>query len=1420
MVMRVFGPLAVEGAKLSPRERTVLAVLALVPDRPVSTDELADALWGERPPGTWPKQLQASIARVRAAIGRESVETTPEGYALRIDPDSIDARRFERYARAAREHLADDPARSLDAADRALALWRGIPYADLASWPAAAVEAERLTEVRMDLEEVRLRAALRQGEHSSAVADAERLVREAPLREARWALLATALYRSGRQSDALAAIRAARTRLADELGVEPGEELTALEVAVLRHDASLEHTALPPAPAESCPYRGLAPFGEADEADFFGRDADVAVALSRLANADFLAVSGASGSGKSSLVRAGMVPALRRRGDRVLVLAPGRDLDLRLRVATEGARRADVVVVDQFEEVFHSADVDAGAAAAAIARTAAAGATVVLVVRSDFLDDCAALPELAPLVAEGVHLVGPMSPAAERAAIEEPARRAGLRLEPGLVELMLRDAVGEAGALPHLSHALAETWLRREGATLTVAGYEASGGISGAIAQSAEQAYAELAPEDRHVCRAMFLRLIAPSEDGAPVRRRVPLTTLQTDDAHARVLALLTAHRLVSTGEDVVDVAHEAVATAWPRLRTWLAEDAEGARTIAAIAAAATDWDAAGRSPDDLYRGARLEAAEEWRANAPRDLIRLEQEFLDASVRESTEESLRLAERARRDRRQNRRLTALLAAAGVLIVLLVTAGTAVVQTSQDARTQRDRASIEALVATALALRSTELEVAALLAAEAYRREPDDPRTRSGLTAVLQAAGGLLGNATVPTEGRIFGSTIPGRDGTALVVDEDGPDGLRDTVTGELLDEVDLGFEPGPVDLGPYPLVAVSGDGRIGAVLWPAKTQDRGVTRYGTSPQSDLVAFDLGTGERVLEPLRLQAGTGALALSQDGATIAVADARDGSTWLVSTAGGAPRRVAGEHPVDLDHDSSVASAVFDADGDLLVGRLDDRIDVIDPVAARVADVIRVPESTANLAMALGPSGVVVASGDAGVVAVDPAAASVRWTNGDDAVTAPPCTSVAIAEPWGRALCGTRFGRITALDLADGAPLADAGLGPVNGEVGVLSTSADGLVVTAISTDDPVLSRWRLDGDGPGRRLVAAGRMLVGGYSFEGSGVLTAPIATRAPEDRNNPWADAPWAGVAVTDTATGGTGAPFDVPLANAVWAHGRRVLFRDPAAGVVRIVSAETGEDVAEPHWGLVGAFTSAEDELIHAVRFDGRIQDLDPVDGSKVGEPWAVRGGEGPQGGTGMPLSLAAARGSDLIAVTVLGDGQDGDLLERFATVRRDDHSLVDLRFVDFREHAMAADGEVIALEGDQMIRYALDPFERTGSIPGSASALAAPSVTRDADTMAVTALDGTVLMFDTATGIRIGDPFRSDLGVFAPAVLRSDGLELAVSTADGVVVWDLDPERQLEAVCRLAGRGFTATEQRTYNADGDAVSSACGFDG
>ena len=368
-----------------------------------------------------------------------------------------------------------------------------------------------------------------------------------------------------------------------------------------------------------------------------------------------------------------------------------------------------MVVVDQFEEVFHAGRQPAVVedVCRAIGERVAAGLPTVLTVRSDFLDQCAAQPVLGPLVADGLHVVMPMAEAGLRAAIEEPARAAGLRLEVGLVELILRDSARNPGALPHLSHALVETWLRREGNVLTVQGYLDSGGIAGAIAQSAERLYDTLGERERELCRSTLLRLVALDADRTPLRRRVQSRPLRADAAHAQVLSLLTRARLVSAEGETVVLSHESLAEAWPSLREWLEEDAEGARLMAEVATAAQAWQVAGQRTEDLYRGARLQATLEWRDRARPDLTGDEAAFLDASADLATRETRMVAERARRDRRQNRRLRIALAAAAALLVTALVAGAAAVDRGNEAARSTENGTIEALVSTSLALMASD-----------------------------------------------------------------------------------------------------------------------------------------------------------------------------------------------------------------------------------------------------------------------------------------------------------------------------------------------------------------------------------------------------------------------------------------------------------------------------------------------------------------------------------------------------------------------------------------------------------------------------------------------------------------------------------------------------------------------------------------
>jgi WD40 repeat protein/DNA-binding SARP family transcriptional activator len=783
MGIGVLGPLLVDGAPpaLPRRDRVVLEALALEPGSAVTADRLADALWRETPPASWSKVVQSSIVRLRKELGRDVIQTVPDGYRLTLPPHEVDAREFERLVDRAREQLLLGQAeRAAYTLDDALHMWRGRALAELSDWESGRNEADRLDELRRDAEELRCEAGLEAGQHRERLAELQRLVRAAPLRERRWELLALAEYRAGRQGDALRTIRQAKQLLLHELGLDAGPALLSLEHAILRQDESLAATVVAERRGVAeCPYLGLVPYDVDDADTFFGRDRDVAACLHRLQATGVLAVVGPSGSGKSSLVRAGVAAARRRQGVRSVVISPGaRPRDA---LTALPARRGGVLlVVDQCEEVLSLCEDREEQAAffTALAEHAEEG-QVVLAIRADRLGGLTTFPAATRLVERGLYLLSPMTEADLRAAIEAPARQAGLRIEPGLVELLIAEVAGEPGALPLLSHVLRETWVRREGTVLTVDGYRATGGVRHAVAESAESLYEQLSAEHQRMLRDLLLRLVSPSPDGEPVRTRVPRRLLATDDAHDRLIESLVGARLVTVDEGVLELAHEAVSRAWPRMRGWLDEDTEGQRIRRHLAVAADTWAAMYRPDTELYRGVRLARAFEWQARTRPDLLPDEQDFLDAGRRLARSEERSAVEQARHQARGNRRLRVL--SAGLAVALLAAAGAGALALDRQGKAQSAAAAAEQAARSAdlRALRAEaqaepRLDVALLLAAQALQSDGSD-ESRAALlevarrapraVAVLPGSDRLL-SVAVGGDGRLLAAT--GSDGTARV----------------------------------------------------------------------------------------------------------------------------------------------------------------------------------------------------------------------------------------------------------------------------------------------------------------------------------------------------------------------------------------------------------------------------------------------------------------------------------------------------------------------------------------------------------------------------------------------------------------------------------------------------------------------------
>jgi class 3 adenylate cyclase/WD40 repeat protein len=498
----------------------------------------------------------------------------------------------------------------------------------------------------------------------------------------------------------------------------------------------------PDVPRDEAPYKGLASFEERDAALFFGREQLVGELAARTVATGLLAVVGASGSGKSSVIAAGLLPSLRAgllpgsERWQAAVTRPGeRPLSALADLPANGDRERLVVVVDQFEEVFTLCrdEVERTAFVGRLAAMASdpASAVVVIGLRGDYYGHCGAYPELARLLGANQVLVGPMSPDELRRAIELPARRSGVRVESSLVDALVEEIGDEAGGLPLLSTALVELWRERDDDWLRLATSERLGGLHGAVARLADSSYENLTNEEREATRRLFLRLATSGEEGALARRRVPLSELDLDrdPVLANVVARLTADRLLTADGSSVEVAHEALLREWPRFQGWLAEDTQGRELREHLTDSAKRWDAADRDPAELYRGARLTATLDWAAGRQRELNEREREFMKESRRHSELE-------AERERRQNRRLRGLLVGAAVLLLAAVAGGAVALQ-------QRSSAQHEATVALgrqlgAEAVSESRIDLAMLLARESLNLDRSLQTEGTLLTTLLRA----------------------------------------------------------------------------------------------------------------------------------------------------------------------------------------------------------------------------------------------------------------------------------------------------------------------------------------------------------------------------------------------------------------------------------------------------------------------------------------------------------------------------------------------------------------------------------------------------------------------------------------------------------------------------------------------------------
>ncbi|MBL1101543.1 nSTAND1 domain-containing NTPase [Streptomyces coffeae] len=579
----------------------------------------------------------------------------------------------------------------------------------------------------------------------------------------------------------------------------------------------------PPEEDEWPPYRGLERFEPGDAELFFGRE-ETTAQLEAMARRHRLSVMvGASGSGKSSLLRAGLIPRLRRSGQdagqmpaAVRVLTPGaQPMDRADLLAPAEGARDTWVLVDQFEELLTLCTSPADRAAflerLLAAREPGSRLRVVFALRADFFARCTENHALAAELNDATLLVGSMTTEQLRAAIVRPAQVRGLNVERDLTAHILDEVTDEPGALPLMSHALLETWRRRRGHILTQDAYEAAGGLRGAIARTAEDAYHQLTPAQATLARRILLRLIAPGDGTEDTHHPTPRTEFTAADPSTRadtevVLDRLARARLLTVDDGTVFLAHEKLITAWPRLRGWIDEERDRIRLHRQLTHDALAWRDLDRDGGVLYRGTRLAQAGETFTGTGRDgLNPLEAAFLDASL---------LAGR-RHERRTRRTLITL---ATLLCLALITTVLAWQQTLR--ATEKSRlATSRALAATALGRMDRYPERAYAQARRAYRQAHSTEARGSLLSTYAASRSQLSGHTrlinavTFSPTGRLLATA--GADHTIKLWDPDNG-WLLGTLLGHSASVMAVAFSPDGSTLA-----SASSDGT--ARLWDLRT---------------------------------------------------------------------------------------------------------------------------------------------------------------------------------------------------------------------------------------------------------------------------------------------------------------------------------------------------------------------------------------------------------------------------------------------------------------------------------------------------------------------------------------------------------------------------------------------------------------------